>query len=427
MVVIITVDNTYLTDVFNQYKTRENLLYQTWFIKSEKRLRAFKRVRKYVQLFIKHVNNGTFPTDFKNSALEDIMDVIAEQTEIFKGAKHAFMWKPKLRIPDIYENRENQLAFSHCLDQILKANQEIKMLLTVNILTEKKIRGLGPAVANILYFLEPTIFPPFNTAIVNGYNYLTGSKIRLGKWEDYFKLRDGMIELNCRGGQFSKDLGAISAFLFDIGKLNYIVRENEEEYIRISESNTQKLIKKKLEKEDSKNVHQKIQYILATLGNEIGYHAWIASNDHNRMVDGNRLGDVSLPLLPETIYQLPISLSRTIGLIDVIWFSKNGEPVCAFEVEKSTSIISGMNRMDDLYSIHQENLMMYIVSPNQREEEIRAQFNRPHYMRNQNLHDHLRYILFTDLEKHANFMKKFGKDFTILAPISHYPSGELVR
>ncbi|EAG8549651.1 type II restriction endonuclease, partial [Listeria monocytogenes] len=47
--------------------------------------------------------------------------------------------------------------------------------------------------------------------------------------------------------------------------------------------------------------------------------------------------------------------------------------------------------------------------------------------RNQNLHDHLRYILFTDLEKHANFMKKFGKDFTILAPISHYPSGELVR
>ncbi|HAK1248277.1 TPA: type II restriction endonuclease, partial [Listeria monocytogenes] len=152
---------------------------------------------------------------------------------------------------------------------------------------------------------------------------------------------------------------------------NYIVRENEEEYIRISESNTQKLIKKKLEKEDSKNVHQKIQYILATLGNEIGYHAWIASNDHNRMVDGNRLGDVSLPLLPEKIYQLPISLSRTIGLIDVIWFSKNGEPVCAFEVEKSTSIISGMNRMDDLYSIHQENLMMYIVSPNQREEEIR--------------------------------------------------------
>ena len=56
------------------------------------------------------------------------------------------------------------------------------MLFAANILAEKKIRGLGPAVANILYFLEPTIFPPFNTAIVNGYNYLTGSKIQL-RWE----------------------------------------------------------------------------------------------------------------------------------------------------------------------------------------------------------------------------------------------------
>ncbi len=162
MVGVITVDNTYLTDVFNQYKLlHENLLYQTWFIKSEKRLKAFKKVRKYVPLLIKHVNNGTLPTDFKNSALEDIMNVIPEQTEIFKGAKHAFMWKPKLRIPDIYENRENQLAFSLCLDQILKANQEIKMLFAVNILAEKKIRGLGPAVANILYFLEPLHFPSF--------------------------------------------------------------------------------------------------------------------------------------------------------------------------------------------------------------------------------------------------------------------------
>jgi hypothetical protein len=30
---------------------------------------------------------------------------------IFKGADHAFMWKPKLRIPDIYESPDNQRAF----------------------------------------------------------------------------------------------------------------------------------------------------------------------------------------------------------------------------------------------------------------------------------------------------------------------------
>lgn len=301
------------------------------------------------------------------------------------------------------------------------------MLAAVNILAEKKIKGLGPAMANILYFLEPSIFPPFNTAIVNGYNYLTGSKIRLGKWEDYFKFRDGIIELNFLGGFFSKDLGAMTSFLFDIGKLNYVIRENEKDYIKVSESKTLKKVQSKVQNEETKNLHQKIQYLLATLGNEVGYHAWIASNDHNRIVEGKRLGDVSLPILPKRIFQLPDHLRKTISLIDVIWFSKAGEPVCAFEVEKSTSIISGMNRMDDLFSIHRENLMMYIVSPDQREDEIRAQFNRPHYMHNQNLHDQLRYILFTDLEKNINFMKRFGSDFTILAPISHYPNGELVK
>lgn len=66
------------------------------------------------------------------------MDVIAGQTEIFKGAKHAFMWKPKLRIPDIYENRENQLAFAHLLAAFLNNKQVDKLLAAVNILAEKK-------------------------------------------------------------------------------------------------------------------------------------------------------------------------------------------------------------------------------------------------------------------------------------------------
>jgi type II restriction enzyme len=35
-------------------------------------------------------------------------------------------------------------------------------------------------VANLLYFLHPTLVPPFNTAIVNGYNKLTGGKVKLG-------------------------------------------------------------------------------------------------------------------------------------------------------------------------------------------------------------------------------------------------------
>lgn len=53
---------------------------------------------------------------YKGSSLETVVGSISEQRRIFKGADHAFLWKPKLRIPDIYENRENQAAFGRFLD-----------------------------------------------------------------------------------------------------------------------------------------------------------------------------------------------------------------------------------------------------------------------------------------------------------------------
>lgn len=418
-------DTDYLTDLFDQYKQRDDLLYQTWFIESEHRIKAFNQVRKGVKQVVATINAGTFPPDLKGSALEIVMDVIAGQTEIFKGAKHAFMWKPKMRIPDIYENRENQLAFAQMLDTVVSTNQPDKMLAAVNTLANLQIKGLGPAVANILYFLEPSVFVPFNTAIVKGYNTLTGSKLKLGKWGDYFKLRDGEIELNQRGQLFSKDLGAMAAFLFDIGKLNYAIPENADQ-IAVQASKTQAKLQAKAVKTAEHDLHQRIQFQLATLGNAIGYRAWIASNDHSRLVYGQRLGSVSMPALPKTIKKLSAELQKTIGLIDVIWFDSEGQPICAFEVEKSTSIMSGMNRMDDLSEIDQPDLMMYIVSPDQREQEVQAQFMRPHYMHNHHLHDHMRYILFADLEKNCDFMKHFGKDYTILAPISHYANGKIV-
>jgi hypothetical protein len=39
----------------------------------------------------------------------------------------------------------------------------------------------GPAVANLLYFIHPAIIPPFNAAIVKGYNMLAGANVKLGR------------------------------------------------------------------------------------------------------------------------------------------------------------------------------------------------------------------------------------------------------
>jgi type II restriction enzyme len=420
-------DSTYLTDIFNQYMEKSSLLYQTWFIHSEDRLHAFAQVRKGSRNVVKTIREGTFPRDLHGSALEEVMDVIASQTEIFKGAKHAFMWKPKLRIPDIYENRGNQMAFADMLASVLETGSSVKKLMALNALANKKIKGLGPSVSNILYFLEPSVFPPFNTKIVEGYNLLSHAKIRLGRWDDYFTLRDGMIALNEKGSLFSKDLGAISAFLFDIGALNYVVPENSDQYLIAEQRHTtRKALEKRGRLQLHKDLHYRIQYLLADVGNAIGYRSWIAGNDHNRTAGGKRLGDISIPRLPSSIEALSEHDRKIVGLIDVLWFNPDGSPACAFEVEKSTSIMSGMNRMDDLYESLKTDMTLYIVAPDNREREVLAQFNRPHYMHQHDLHDHIRYILFKDLSDNYESLKRFGQDFSILGPISHFPDGRLV-
>src|SRR6185437_11143196 len=88
--------------------------YQSWFL-WEERIKNFRSIRRGLSAVVEEIEAGTFGNVYKGSSLETIVGSIAEQRQIFKGADHAFLWKPKLRIPDIYENRENQLAFGRFL------------------------------------------------------------------------------------------------------------------------------------------------------------------------------------------------------------------------------------------------------------------------------------------------------------------------
>ncbi|SCU74724.1 involved in copper resistance [Cupriavidus necator] len=158
----------------------------------------------------------------RGSSLETVVSSIAEQRQIFKGADHAFLWKPKLRIPDIYEHAENQRAFARLLHTCNCCDTEREVLSAIRQLSSLGIKGLGPAAANLLYFIHPTLVMPFNTAIVNGYNALTGSSVKLGRWDHYLAMREGVIALNQRYRDLlSNDLGAIAGLLFDIGMQRY--------------------------------------------------------------------------------------------------------------------------------------------------------------------------------------------------------------
>jgi type II restriction enzyme len=88
--------------------------YRTWFL-WEERLKNFRSIRRGLAEVVTEIEAGTFGSAYRGSSLEVVVGSIAEQRQLFKGADHAFLWKPKLRIPDIYENRDNQLAFARFL------------------------------------------------------------------------------------------------------------------------------------------------------------------------------------------------------------------------------------------------------------------------------------------------------------------------
>jgi type II restriction enzyme len=182
-----------LVELVDRYTTDPESVYTTWFVSSGARMKAFRAIRRGVRDTVDSIAAGTFGNDFKGSPLEVVLTAITEQKQIFEGAAHPFYWKPKLRIPDIYENKANQRTFGAVLGACLTATREEQVLAELSRLAAAQIKGLGPAVANIIYFLHPTIVPPFNTAMVNGFNALFADKKKLGSWDSYLAMREVIV------------------------------------------------------------------------------------------------------------------------------------------------------------------------------------------------------------------------------------------
>lgn len=406
--------------LIQQYKNNVESVYHTWFLHNNDRLKAFRTIRKSLPKVIKEIENETFGNDFKGSSLEMIVTAISEQKQIFEGAAHAFYWKPKLRIPDIYEDIHNQKAFGRFLKACVETTSSDKVVSEIIMLNSLNIKGLGPAVANILYFLHPTLFPPFNTAIVNGFNLLFNKKVKLGSWDAYLEMRETILfENEHYRDLLSKDLGSLAGLLFEIGSNQMIIEHNAMQFLKTETEKIDKAKNRRIKeiKNDAieENTHSEMQFHLARLGKSLGYKVWIARNDHKREWDGQKLGEFSIKSLH--ILNCPPSVSDTIALIDVLWLDQNEEVIAGFEVEKSTSIYSGILRLTDLsLSIKTEGCHFYLVAPKKREKEIKAQLLRPSI---KSLHSQsILYLLFDDLRCDCDAMCKFGIDLSVLKKIA---------
>ena len=396
--------------------------YRSWFL-WEERLKNFRSIRRGIREVVAEIERGTFGNVYKGSSLETVVGAIAEQRQIFKGADHAFLWKPKLRIPDIYESRDNQLAFGRFLECCCDCDDEEAILRQIGDLDAKKIKGLGPAAANLLYFLHPTLVPPFNTAIVKGYNALAGARVRLGRWDDFLAMRAGILRLNQQHrALLSNDLGAIAGLLFDVGSGRYPAPPADADPTREAEwlADLAKVREAARTKADSAREagdrsHTEVQLWLRDLGRALGYDVHVATNDRNKDCGTGRLGDGCIAELPARLRDAPGS--DAVRLIDVLWI-RGDEVVAAFEVEHSTSIYSGIVRLLDLSlgaptAVARE---LFIVAPDDRESEVQAQVRRPAFKHVADLR--VRYLPYGELERHRESMGRFGEGLKAIQAVS---------
>ncbi|MFA7379118.1 MAG: hypothetical protein WC150_01570 [Bacteroidia bacterium] len=408
-----------LSHIIAQYKTDTQSVYNTWFVNNDQRLKAFRTIRRGVLQIIEDIKRQTFPNDFKGSSLEFVLNCIAEQKQVFVGVAHPFYWKPKLRIPDIYENQNNKKAFGQFLENCANAKTEEHLLKEIIKLDALQIKGLGPAVASILYYLHPTLFPPFNTAILNGFNTLFNDKKKLGSWSEYLKVREVLIETNNKyKTEISNDLGAIAGLCFEVGTQKMLIGSDE----YLSETERKKL-EKNIEKrqqeiqneKEEENLHAEMQYHLLKIGTSLGFDVITAINDKSKNYCGNNFSFLCLPQFPDL--NTEEETAATIKLIDVLWFQKGTNNIIgAFEVERSTSIYSGILRLSDLYfSIADGDEVFYIIIPDSREKDVVAQLCRP-VIKNSKIN--IKYILFSELRTNCDAICRFGSDHSIMDKIS---------
>jgi hypothetical protein len=119
----------------------------------------------------------------------------------------------------------------------------------------------------------------------------------------------------------------------------------------------------------------KIQALLASCGEKMGYTIWLPRSDRSTVLrewtpDDNSL----LELLPLNYDETTL---QTIEQIDVLWL-KGRSIVRAFEVEHTTAVYSGILRMADLLALQPNmDIKLQIVAPDARQDKVFSEIRRP--------------------------------------------------
>lgn len=149
-------------------------------------------------------------------------------------------------------------------------------------------------------------------------------------------------------------------------------------------------------------VHAKMQWSLIQLGRAEGCSVWVPPNDRNLSFQKRSFAEQTLTRLPN--FGFDENTRRIVQNIDVLWLSKNIIRK-AFEVESTTSVYSGLLRLNDLVLAQPNNLIdLYIVADISRRDRVYNQLIRPSF---QPLVEKCEFVSFAAVEQQVRRLEGF--------------------
>jgi len=150
-------------------------------------------------------------------------------------------------------------------------------------------------------------------------------------------------------------------------------------------------------------VHVKMQWALIQLGRAEGCSVWVPPNDRSLSFKRESLASNTLERLPN--FGFEENTRRIVQNIDVLWLTKNVIRK-AFEVESTTSIYSGLLRLNDLALAQPNNLIdLYIVADKSRREKVQNQLIRPSF---HSLISKCEFVSFASIEEQVKRLSTFA-------------------
>ncbi len=130
--------------------------------------------------------------------------------------------------------------------------------------------------------------------------------------------------------------------------------------------------------------HTQIQIALYLIGLQLGYRTWIAQNDKGILYKEKPLveqqGVISSLTDGQNIVSAIPGAAESARFIDCIWFQNHRFMPAVMEVEHSTGITSGLDRMMGLYeTIPAFQTRYVIVAPDADREKVIDEINRPQF------------------------------------------------